>query len=36
MQAIKAKEIKFYMTETDGDGNTASSLQARLLLPMNN
>jgi hypothetical protein len=36
MQAIKGKEIKFYMTETDGDGNTASSFQARLLLPLNN
>jgi hypothetical protein len=34
MQAIKAKEIKFYMTETDGHGNTACSSQARLLLPL--
>jgi hypothetical protein len=34
MQAIKAKEIRFYMTETDGHGNTACSFQARLLLPL--
>jgi hypothetical protein len=34
MQAIKAKEIKFYMTETDGHGNAACSFQARLLLSL--
>jgi hypothetical protein len=28
MQAIKAKEIKFYMTERDGHGNTTCSFQA--------